>query len=71
MFNFQKSSNSTSAEEEANVLEIRVKGLSEKGEIQLKVEIAETDYKAGAIYKVNSCYYDSNGDFLYRAPSNT
>ena len=40
-------------------------------EVLLKVEVPEADYKPGAIYKLNNCYYDSNGDFLYKVASNT
>jgi hypothetical protein len=40
-------------------------------EVILKVEIPEAEYKPGAIYKLNNCYYDSNGDFLYKVASNT
>ena len=40
----------------------------DKSNINLRVEIPESDHKPGAIYKMNNCYYDSNGDFLYKAP---
>jgi len=33
-----------------------------------KVDIPEKDFVEGALYKMRDCYYDSNGDFLYRVP---
>lgn len=38
-------------------------------EFKLKVDIPESERNPGAIYKMNNCFYDSNGDFLYKVPS--
>jgi hypothetical protein len=35
----------------------------------LSVEIPPSEFKDGAIYKLNNCYYDCNGDFLYKTPT--
>lgn len=33
-----------------------------------KITIPEKYYKVGHTYKLNDCYYDSDGEFLYRVP---
>lgn len=40
--------------------------LGEAGDYPEKIEIPKDDFKPGALYKVGNCYYDDNGDFLYR-----
>jgi len=44
-------------------------GNPDKSEIKLKIEIPASEHNPGGIYKINNCYYDSNGDFLYKAQS--
>lgn len=34
----------------------------------LAIRIPKNVWKEGFIYKVNDCFYDDNGDFLYRVP---
>ncbi len=40
--------------------------VSDPGEIELKVEIPKSEYQSGAVYTKNNCFYDSDGEFLYK-----
>ncbi len=40
--------------------------VSDPGEIELKVEIPVSEYQSGAVYTKNNCFYDSDGEFLYK-----
>ncbi len=40
--------------------------VSDLGEIELKVEIPDSEYQSGAVYTKNNCFYDSDGEFLYK-----
>jgi len=34
----------------------------------LAIRIPKSVWKEGYVYRVNDCFYDDNGDFLYRVP---
>lgn len=36
--------------------------------IEMKIHIPKELYKEDAIYKVDDCFYDDQGEFLYRVP---
>jgi hypothetical protein len=52
------------------LIDLRAKKVDGRSDqINLKVEIPESQHKPGAIYRLNNCIYDSNGDFLYKTPA--
>ncbi len=69
---FEQKYKKAETEQSENVRELsHLRKHGGENEVLLKVEIPEADFKPGAIYKLNNCYYDSNGDFLYKVASNT
>ena len=47
---------------------ISLKSKAQNDEPKMKLEIPLDIYKKGATYQLNDCFYDSNGEFLYRIP---
>jgi len=67
---YLQTQSSKSEEEEKVLIDLRAKKVDGRSDqINLKAEIPETQHKPGAIYRLNNCIYDSNGDFLYKTPS--
>jgi hypothetical protein len=67
---YLQTQSSKSEEEEKVLIDLRAKKVNGRSDqINLKVEISESQHKPGAIYRLNNCIYDSNGDFLYKTPA--
>ena len=47
---------------------ISLKSKAQNDEPKMKLEIPLDIYKKGGTYQLNDCFYDSNGEFLYRIP---
>ncbi|TGZ52220.1 Uncharacterized protein DBV15_03761 [Temnothorax longispinosus] len=55
-----------------NLLDTRVKVWKKKADTELNyakpIKIAKHLYKPGMTYRIRDCYYDDDGEFLYRVP---
>ncbi|KYQ58063.1 hypothetical protein ALC60_03115 [Trachymyrmex zeteki] len=68
-----KNRNFNIIEADDNLLNTSIKAWNKKVDVELNyakpIKIAKHLYKPGMTYRISDCYYDDDGEFLYRVPS--
>ncbi|KYN05654.1 PREDICTED: uncharacterized protein LOC108771456 [Cyphomyrmex costatus] len=68
-----KNRNFNIVESDDNLLNTSIKARNKKVDVELNyvkpIKIAKHLYKPGMTYRISDCYYDDDGEFLYRVPS--
>jgi len=69
---FENKNNMLNISIKENTLDTYIKTWNKKVDVELEyakpIKIAKQLYKPGMTYRINDCYYDDDGEFLYRVP---